>query len=197
MSAVRLRWALLLGAALLALAVAGCGGSGGGATTVTETVTNTVAEEAPAEGTTAAGETTSEEATGESEPTAGAGAGIAEPATTRYLTSFRSPSGNIGCILFKGDARCDIRKREWKPPPRPASCPHVVDFGQGLQVGATGKSRFVCAGDTTLNESAPRLAYGTGAKVDGTLCVSQTAGVTCVNEEGSGFFISVQRAETF
>ena len=56
--------------------------------------------------------------------------------------------------MFEGGARCDIRKRDWSPPPHPASCSEEVDFGQGLAVSHDGKASFVCAGDTTLDPSA-------------------------------------------
>ena len=51
-----------------------------------------------------------------------------------HLQAFQSPSGNIGCIMFEGGARCDIDKHSWTPPPRPASCSDQVDYGQGLAV---------------------------------------------------------------
>lgn len=38
-------------------------------------------------------------------------------------TFFKTPSGNIGCVISKSLARCDIRAKAWDPPPRPASCP--------------------------------------------------------------------------
>ena len=77
-------------------------------------------------------------------------------ATTRY---FATPSRNIGCVLVDGTARCDIRARTWSPPPRPASCPPEVDFGQGIVVATAGRAMFVCAGDTALipQRSDPRL----------------------------------------
>jgi hypothetical protein len=70
-----------------------------------------------------------------------------------HLATFKSPSGNIGCMIVAGTARCDIRHRNWSPPPRPASCPHVVDYSQGLTVGASGPGRLVRAGDTALIQS--------------------------------------------
>ena len=60
----------------------------------------------------------------------------ARRAAPLHLTMFRSPSANIGCELVPGFARCDIAKRNWSPPPRPASCP--LDYGQGLEVGRSG-----------------------------------------------------------
>jgi hypothetical protein len=161
-----------------ALVAVGCG-SGGDSTTIIE---RTVTEQAPAK--------TSGAGTG--------GAGVSEaPGRIRKLSSFRSPSGNIGCILIGGAARCDIEKREWTAS-RPAGCPEELDFGQGLQVGKSGPGTVVCAGDTTLDPSAPVLAYGTGASAGPFICVSRSRGITCTNgRSGHGFFLSVQAYRTF
>ena len=42
--------------------------------------------------------------------------------TAQASTGFQSPSGNIGCFIGKSGVRCDIRTRDWSPPPKPASC---------------------------------------------------------------------------
>jgi hypothetical protein len=114
----------------------------------------------------------------------------AAPTTTVRLATFRSPSSNIGCDVADGEARCDIRRRSWSPPPHPASCPSEVDFGQGLQVGTSGLGGFVCAGDTALDPSAPALAYGADSHVGSFTCASRTNGMTCTNAKGHGFFIT-------
>lgn len=124
-----------------------------------------------------------------------AGSSGARASRAVHLQRFRSPSGNIGCALYGGNARCDIRKREWKPPPHPASC--EVDYGQGLSVGRRGRAEFVCAGDTTLDPTLPPLAYGATSSVGGTRCASRGAGITCTNAAGHGFFISIQSYRIF
>src|SRR6478672_2266367 len=80
------------------------------------------------------------------------------PATPAAASAgaFRSPSGNIGCFIDATGARCDIARRDWSPPPKPASC--SLDFGQGITI-AGGRAHFVCAGDTTLGATRV-LAYG-------------------------------------
>ena len=163
-------------AAALALSVAGCGDS---TKTVTVPVTRTVATSATVTPTT--------------------------PDDTVVLTtksvsepSFRSPTGNTGCIVASGIARCDLRKRDWPLPDRPGSCPTQVDYGQGLQVGRTGRGRVVCAGDTTLDPTATELDYGTQSVVGPFTCVSQEAGMTCTNTRtGHGFFLSRQAYRVF
>jgi hypothetical protein len=168
--------ALLLGATL-----AGCGGG-----TETVTVPGPPQGGAQAAGTSTAAKTTATTA-------------IPVPARVVHLDTFRSPTGNIGCSLLDNVARCDIEKRSWHPPARPASCPEIVDFGQGLEVGASGAARFVCAGDTARDPASPVLVYGSGSRIGGVECVSATAGITCAGraEERHGFFISIQTYRIF
>ena len=110
---------------------------------------------------------------------------------------FQSPSHNIGCAIYEA-ARCDIDKRDWPLPPRPAGCPSDSDFGQGLTVEASGPARVVCAGDTARDLRSPVLAYGTGSRVGSFLCVSSRSGITCTNRStGHGFLISVERYRRF
>jgi len=59
------------------------------------------------------------------------------------------------------------------------------------------QARFVCAGDTALDSSSSSLAYGTASRVGTSECISRTDGVTCVNQAGHGFFISVQSYQVF
>ena len=97
-----------------------------------------------------------------------------------------------------GTARCDILQRSWKPPARPASCPTIVDYGQGAIVARTGRARLVCAGDTSMDPHAPILPYGRTI-VRGVLsCSSATTGMTCRSSRtGHGFFISRQGFRLF
>jgi hypothetical protein len=179
---------LVLALGLLAALVAGCGG--GTVTTVLErTVTEKVEVPAKDNGTKEAAVST-EEAQKEEEE-------AAEPKRTIHLKTFRTPSGNIGCQMVQGGARCDIRKRDWKPLPRPAECPKEVGYGQGLEIPRAGEAGFVCAGDTALDPTASSLSYGTASRVGGSECISREDGVTCVNEAGHGFFISVQSYQVF
>jgi hypothetical protein len=104
---------------------------------------------------------------------------------------FESPSRNIGCVIVGGTARCDILHRSWQPPKRPPSCPHIVDFGQGLEVARAGAARFVCAGDTSMDPQAPILRYGHTITRGGLACASAITGMTCRSaRSGHGFFIS-------
>jgi hypothetical protein len=112
------------------------------------------------------------------------------------FTGFQSPSGNIGCVIGRrGGVRCDIRNREWSPPPKPASC--RLDWGFGLTVGLRRRGRFVCAGDTTLGQGR-RLAYGEAIRRGRFRCLSRRSGMRCTNRRnGHGFSLSRERARRF
>ena len=174
---------------LASVAVMGCGGA-------TKTVTVTTPTSTPT-AVSIPGATT----------LAGTGTVTVPPPTTTaapslvqivHLSSFRSPSGNIGCVVLDGTARCDIRHRTWSPGPRPATCPKEVDYGQGLQVFGSGAGQLVCAGDTALNPTAPKLSYGSESDEGQFRCASTTAGIGCTKATtGHGFFISAQSYRVF
>jgi hypothetical protein len=119
-----------------------------------------------------------------------------EATSLQSFTGFQSPSGNIGCVIGRrGGVRCDIRNRDWRPPPKPASC--RLDWGFGLTVGRQGRGRFVCAGDTTLGQGR-RLAYGDAIRRGRFRCISRRSGMRCVNRRnGHGFVLSRERARRF
>ena len=108
------------------------------------------------------------------------------------LTGFTSPTGNIGCYIDKKSVRCDISKRDWDPPARPASCNENVDYGQGIQMSAGGAPKFVCAGDTALGGGDP-LPYGQSIAAGLLRCESAESGMSCRDiETGRGFSLSIQ-----
>lgn len=164
-----------IGAALACLSLlAGCGGG-----------TQTVTVNSPPPGSTASTAATT------------AAKAATETVAPKHISAFVSPSENIGCMLIGGLARCDIEHRSWKPPPRPKQCPTIVDFGQGIEIGASGEARFVCAGDTARDITAPKLAYGHATEAGGFTCESATTGMTCRRGDGHGFFISIQSYRLF
>jgi hypothetical protein len=167
--------ALPLAFALLALG--GCGSDDERTVTETQTVTPTAPTTATTPATTTATTT----------------AGPA-PGETVRLESFRSPTGNIGCQLGAGAARCDIDRRDWSPPPKPGDC--EFDWGQGIAVEA-GRAEFVCAGDTARDPTAPVLRYGQDSQIGGFRCASRQDGITCRSSSGRGFFIARDRYRLF
>lgn len=182
-------------AAAAAICLVGCGSSG----TKTVTVTNSGPAPATSTASTATATTTPAVQSVTTTTASSATRTIAPaPPKTVHLSTFRSPSGNIGCIIFGGGARCDIRTRSWSPPPHPASCPPVVDYGQGLAVDPTGRGRFVCAGDTALDPQAAPLPYGENTTVGSITCSSASNGMTCTETRARhGFFIAVQGYRIF
>ena len=110
--------------------------------------------------------------------------------TVSELTGFTSPSGNIGCLIDTTQVRCDVRQREWTPPPKPASCPEYTGWGQGLQLTVGKPAGFVCAGDTALMAGDP-LPYGDTIVAGSIECTSGSSGISCWDmESGSGFTIA-------
>jgi len=177
---------------VVAVLLAGCGSSGTKTVTVISS-SSTSTHSGPVIstiGSTSATTTTSSSASATTSSPA--------PVQVVHLATFQSPSGNIGCVIIAGTARCDLKQRSWSPPPRPKSCPDIVDFGQGLIVLASGPGRLVCAGDTALDPSAQTLAYNTDTVVGGFRCESRTTGMLCTNTgDGHGFFIARETYRTF
>jgi len=130
--------------------------------------------------------------------TALAVAALALPAAASAApANFRTPTGNIGCDVRASGARCDIVRHSYTPPRRPASC--QLEWGDSLEVGRTGRGRFVCHGDTVLPPPGRRhrVPYGTTVRRGTIRCTVTRAGVTCRNARGHGFTLSRQRARTF
>lgn len=104
--------------------------------------------------------------------------------------SFRSPTGNIHCMIFSGayaGARCDLSK--FTPSyPRPSDCD--LDWGGAFEVGVTGPGAPICAGDTVRMPNAKVLDYGHSVAASGVTCTSAKTGMTCVNAQGHGFTVA-------
>jgi hypothetical protein len=120
-----------------------------------------------------------------------AAAVLAAAPSASAATFFETPSHNIGCVISKSGARCDIRVREWNPPPKPASCP--VDWGNGLTVGRRGSAHFVCAGDTVLGGKRV-LGYRKSIRRGRFRCTSRRNGVRCLNLRNEHGFKLARRA---
>ena len=120
-----------------------------------------------------------------------------------YVTSFRTPSGNIGCVFsegFTGDSvatiRCDIRSRLVPEPSPPKGC--RLDSGDSLEITRfAGRAILVCHGDTAIDPRSRVLAYGHTFRRHGVSCVSRAVGITCTNARGHGFFMSRQSWRVF
>jgi hypothetical protein len=130
---------------------------------------------------------------GNASASAGFGAAPSAPSAIDTVTgdvTFRSPSQNIVCALTAGNVRCDIKNRQWQPPPKPADC--QLDWGHGMYVDAARHAGFVCAGDTLLGESARTLDYGRSLREGNLLCASQPTGLSCQDTKTNhGFVLAV------
>jgi hypothetical protein len=173
-------------ACALCLGALGCGNDDSdGEDTVTETVT------------TEAAETEAEESAGGGE--AATGGEAAEPLAARPVRRgpryFETPSSNIGCYVSARSTRCDIRERNWDPPPSDTEC--ELDYGQGIGLSPNGKADFVCAGDTALGGPAT-LGYGEVSRRGFLRCRSGSKGITCTEvRSGHGFFLSRESYRIF
>ena len=112
------------------------------------------------------------------------------------LVGFQSPSHNIGCYMDGHAVRCDIKERNWTPPPKPADCD--VDWGQGVAVGRHGQAGYVCAGDTALDPNHQVLEYGDKITRGRFKCKSKQSGMKCVNTRNKhGFVLSRDDVDLF
>jgi hypothetical protein len=115
---------------------------------------------------------------------------VTAPAASARIKFFQSPSGNIGCVVGGGIARCDILEHSWTPPPKPSSCIDL-DYGNGVEVVGGHPGEYTCAGDTVFSPSAPVLQYGDKITKNRFTCTSKTSGMRCANRNsGHGFFLS-------
>ena len=127
---------------------------------------------------------------------------LAAPAWGSTISSFRTPTGNIGCVFSSGltgaekpTIRCDIRSRLRPAPHRPKRCP--LDYGDSLEVSQLGHVTLVCHGDTALDPHAKVLHYGQSRRRGGLSCTSRFDGLTCINKSRHGFFMSRQSWRLF
>ena len=116
------------------------------------------------------------------------------------VISFRTPSGNIGCVYASGlgaptSLRCDIRSRLRPRPRKPHGCD--LDWGDSYWMTATGRVGVTCHGDTAILPNSRVLRYGTRWKHAGFTCLSRVNGLRCRNRAGHGFFLSRRRSYRF
>jgi uncharacterized protein DUF6636 len=132
---------------------------------------------------------------------AGLGSRATAPATALAVRRvdqliFLTPSKNIGCDLQAETVRCDIGRKSWPPPPKPADCP--LDWGNGVHLDKTKVANFICAGDSLLGATSVVLAYGEAVQAGDFRCDSEVTALHCENEKtGHGFTLSVQDYDLF
>jgi hypothetical protein len=70
-------------------------------------------------------------------------------------------------------------------------------YGDSLEMSATGRPGLTCHGDTVFDPRAKVLAYGRTFTSGPFRCTSQSAGLTCRNRAGHGWFLSRQSYRRF
>jgi hypothetical protein len=128
-------------------------------------------------------------------PNVPVGAGLPSSHKAASLSSFDAAGGNIGCRIQGGIARCDIAHRVWKPPHKPSSC-HAA-WAQGLMIGSSGSTSFVCGRTSVLDPTGYYIRPGYDDKVGSVTCQVRSFGVTCFQSDGHGFFVGRTGYTTF
>jgi hypothetical protein len=129
-----------------------------------------------------------------------AAAGVAGAVTN--LPGFRSPSGNISCLLIPGPPRnvqCKIAHADYATKLQ-ARCMGPGGAGvdwHGFTLTATKPATLVCSGGILYNPTTQRptyvtLPYGKSWRRGVFTCLSRVTGVTCTSRAGHGVFVSRQ-----
>jgi hypothetical protein len=123
----------------------------------------------------------------------------ASPSFADDLLFFRSPTGNINCLIATGDyaqARCDMIELTPSFTAPPLNCD--LDWGHSFSVGPSDrKGQLACVGDTVIDQTAIRLGYGETLSLGSFTCTSEETGMTCTNPAGHGFSISKAKQRLF
>jgi hypothetical protein len=111
---------------------------------------------------------------------------IATPAADARLLAFKSPSGNITCVMSTSDgtfAQCELRS---------------MRFGGGFSLPPRGKVTRYDVGYDDLAGRRFVLDYGESRRLGRYRCTSRNRGMTCRNRISShGFFVSRERQRTW
>lgn len=108
---------------------------------------------------------------------------------------FRTPSRNIACAISSELVRCDIARKNWSAPSKPADCD--LDYGLGMYI-ENGKADFLCAGDSVLGAATTTLEYGQGLRSGTLMCDSESFALRCVDEKTEhGFTLAVEQYNLF
>ena len=89
------------------------------------------------------------------------------------LPGFKTPSGNIHCMGYAGELRCDIRSTTNRRPRRPASCHEDWGTAYATKRG-WHRGRRLCVGDTVYDPSHSSLGYGQSWYYAGITCAPAT-----------------------
>ena len=112
---------------------------------------------------------------------------------------FMTPSGNIYCNGFVsggGGIDCVIINRQGPTPiPRPGTCAQA--WGHSFSLEGRGPARMTCGPVPSPVNYTDIAAYGLSADFGNITCTSESTGLTCLNSEGRGFFLSRRQQLVF
>lgn len=115
------------------------------------------------------------------------------------IIEFRSPTGNINCMMYSdpsgATARCDLMELVPSYSKRPAGCEY--DWGHSFAVDTTGKGYLACVSDAVGGSGVAVLRYGQAVSLGGISCVSAENGMTCTNAKGHGFSVAKSKQKLF
>ncbi|WP_022867253.1 hypothetical protein [Schaalia vaccimaxillae] len=104
------------------------------------------------------------------------------PANARQITSFKTPSGNIACVLNTDQTVCQIFKTEWSG----TGYGECNQAGGALIVEEKSAANSCAQGDTAL--VTDQLEYGEYAVSGDFVCSSTMDGVSCWNTKSGASF---------
>ena len=166
-------------------------GSGGGSSSGSGSASGGAPSPAPASGgthTVTVSHTSTVTVTRYVRPNVPAGAGLPSTAAPLSVGHFDTAGGTLACRISGATVRCDVARRDWTAPSKPASC-HAA-WGQGLMIGGSGSASFVCARNSVLDPTLRYIRPGYDDKVGHVTCQVRRFGVTCFEPDRHGFFIS-------
>lgn len=103
------------------------------------------------------------------------------------LRTFRSPSGNLGC-MFYSDAQT----------PRTVRCEWRGGNDRAVTLTERGKGKRIKITDSVMDPKAKILAYGRTTKFGSLRCTSRTTGITCRSTRSKhGFMVSMQKQRVY
>ena len=136
-------------------------------------------------------------------------------------TAFMTPSTNILCDFGKEHVFCVVFKHSWvAPPPASGSLCEIIDYGDYVELEATGAAKYGCTGgmfgmDAWANNQLPgnygspawfvegkdpivslgnqkyyALSYGRTVKAGSITCRITEDGLSCDNGTGGSFFVN-------
>lgn len=102
------------------------------------------------------------------------------PNTARAMDGFVLPSRNIYCLFYSGVLSCDIIQRRWAN----WGCEDRGCWGTRFQLRQRGSSEAIRSSDSMAGSNWPVLAYGRSLRRGSIQCLSETQGLTCMNDTG-------------